>query len=174
MIDIKVTQGSLDDVADFVSMLYEHTTWLLPTRYVDLPETLEWEEPPPIVKQVLRHTRAGRTRICRHPSDGITGGSVPTDEAPEFVPPADEPELYLYLLVSDARHWDLDIAALVADARAEAARRGIRLLRTHCRTGEDGWLVHDYEKLGFTPTLEFEVLRADGSFWPGQVLETRV
>ncbi|MFG2752367.1 hypothetical protein [Streptomyces xanthophaeus] len=66
------------------------------------------------------------------------------------------------------------MAALVADARAQAARRGARLLRTHCWAGEDGRLVREYAELGFTATLEFEVLRRDGTFWPGQVLQARV
>ncbi|MFE6848730.1 hypothetical protein [Streptomyces sp. NPDC057686] len=68
----------------------------------------------------------------------------------------------------------LSIAALVADARAEAERRGARLLRTHCWTGEDGRVVREYEELGFTATLDFEELRSDGSFWRGQVLQTWV
>ncbi|MFI0202979.1 MULTISPECIES: hypothetical protein [Streptomyces] len=72
------------------------------------------------------------------------------------------------------RHRQLSMAALVADARAEAARGGKRLLRTHCWAGEDGRLLREYEELGFTAILEFEVLRADGTFWPGQVMQTRL
>ncbi|MFB7364256.1 hypothetical protein [Streptomyces hydrogenans] len=96
------------------------------------------------------------------------------DEAPEFAPPVKEPELYLHFLVTRKRHRQLSMAALLADARTEAARRGARLLRTHCWAGEDARLVREYEGLGLTATLEFEVLRSDGSFWPGQVLQTRV
>ncbi|MGW6617181.1 hypothetical protein ACWGA0_27500 [Streptomyces erythrochromogenes] len=72
------------------------------------------------------------------------------------------------------RRRQLSMAALAADAQAEAARCGARLLRTHCWAGEDGRLVREYEELGFTATLEFEVLRSDGSFWPGQVLQFRL
>ncbi|MET9400124.1 hypothetical protein [Kitasatospora sp. NPDC002965] len=63
---------------------------------------------------------------------------------------------------------------LVADARAEAVRRGAQLLRTHCWAGEDGRLVREYEELGLTTALEFEELRSDGSLRPGRVLQTRV
>lgn len=35
-------------------------------------------------------------------------------------------------------------------------------------------MMREYEQLGFTATLEFEVLRSDGAIWPGQVLQTRV
>ncbi|MFD9516088.1 hypothetical protein [Streptomyces sp. NPDC059979] len=100
--------------------------------------------------------------------------SVLTDGAPEFAPETGEPELYLHPLVTRVRRRPLSMVALVADARAEAARRGARLLRTHCWTSEDGCPVREYEELGFTATLEFEELRSDGSIWPGQVLQTRV
>ncbi|MFD6969288.1 hypothetical protein [Streptomyces sp. NPDC059949] len=100
--------------------------------------------------------------------------SVLTDGAPEFAPETGEPELYLHPLVTRVRRRPLSMVALVADARAEAARRGAQLLRTHCWTSEDGCPVREYEELGFTATLEFEELRSDGSIWPGQVLQTRV
>ncbi|MER6198499.1 hypothetical protein ABT234_14195 [Streptomyces sp. NPDC001586] len=66
------------------------------------------------------------------------------------------------------------MADLVADARAEAAQRGARVLRAHCWTSEDGRRVREYEELGFTATLKFEQLRSDGSIWPGRLLQTRV
>ncbi|MGW6878630.1 GNAT family N-acetyltransferase, partial [Streptomyces xanthophaeus] len=122
----------------------------------------------------LCHAQAGQVRICRDRLTRITGGSVLTDEAPGFAPPVEEPELYLHFLVTRVRYRQLSIAALVADARAEAARRGARLLRTHCWTGEDGRLVREYEELGFSATVEFEELRSDGCLWPGQLLQTRV
>ncbi|MEV7122205.1 hypothetical protein [Kitasatospora griseola] len=91
-------------------------------QYVDLFETLEWEEPPPIVKQVLRHVRDGRMPICRDLLTRVMGGSVLTGEALEFAPPVEEPALYLHFLVTRVRFRQFSMAALVADARAEAAR----------------------------------------------------
>ncbi|MFI7360510.1 GNAT family N-acetyltransferase [Streptomyces avidinii] len=173
MSDMKVSAGGPDEAEDFLGMLHDHSSWLVLERHPYLHETLEWEDPPPIVKQVLGHVRAGQTRICRDLLR-VTGGSVLTDEAPEFAPPVGDAGLYLHFLVTRMRHRQLSMAALVADARAEAVRRGARLLRTHCWAGEDGRLVREYEDLGFTATLEFEVLRSDGSFWPGWVLQTRV
>ncbi|MFE2140845.1 GNAT family N-acetyltransferase [Streptomyces sp. NPDC059456] len=168
-----VGAGGSEEVEDFLGMLDDYNSWLVLARHPHLYETLEWEDPPLIVKQVLGHTRAGQTRICRGLLR-VTGGSVLTDEAPEFVPPVDAPELYMHLLVTRIRRRQLSMAALVADAQAEAARCGARLLRTHSWAGEDGRLVCEYAELGFTATLGFEVLRSDGSFWPGQVLQTRL
>ncbi|GAA1246886.1 hypothetical protein GCM10009665_42320 [Kitasatospora nipponensis] len=172
--DMDVAEGDPGDVLDFLAMFHDHSSWLVPVQRVDLLETLEWEEPPPIVKQARRHIRDGQTRICRDMLTRITGGSVLTDEAPEFAPTVEEPELYLHFLVTRVRFRQFTMAALVADARAQATRRGARLLRTHCWAGEDGRIVQEYEKLGFTATLEFEELRSDGSFWPGRILQTRV
>ncbi|GLV88535.1 hypothetical protein Slala03_82240 [Streptomyces lavendulae subsp. lavendulae] len=174
MSDMKVTVGGPDEVRGFVSMLHDYSSWLILHRFPELDHILEWENPGPVVRQVQRHARAGEMRICWDLLDRVTGGSVLTDEAPEFAPPAGEPELYLHFLVTGLRFRKLSMAALVADARAEAARRGARLLRTHCWTGEDRRFVHEYEELGFTATVEFEELRSDGSVWPGQVLQTRV
>ncbi|MFD8148502.1 GNAT family N-acetyltransferase [Streptomyces sp. NPDC059708] len=172
--DMSVAEGGPDDVLDFLAMFHDHSSWLVPVQYVDLPETLEWEESPPIVKQVLRHVRDGQVRICRDLISRITGGSVLTDEAPEFAPAVEEPELYLHFLVTRVRFRQFSMAALVAAARAEASRRGARLLRTHCWAGGDGRVVREYEELGFTAALEFEELRSDGSLWPGWVLQARV
>lgn len=171
--DMTVGAGGSEEVEDLLGMLHDYNSWLVLARHPHLYETLEWEDPPSIVKQVLGHTRAGQTRICRDLLR-VTGGSVLTAEAPEFAPPVEDPELYLHLLVTRMRHRQVSMAALVADAQAEAARCGARLLRTHCWAGEDGLLVREYEELGFTATLEFEVLRSDGSFWPGQVMQIRL
>ncbi|MET9607074.1 GNAT family N-acetyltransferase [Streptomyces sp. NPDC006512] len=174
MHDMKVTEGGTAEVEDFVGMLHDYDSWLVLHRHPHLYETLEWEDPPLIVEQVLGHTRSGRTRICRDLLSRVTGGSVLTEEAPEFAPAVKDPELYLHFLVTRMWRRQLSMAALVADARAEATRRGARLLRTHCWAGEDRRLVREYEELGFTATLEFEVRRSDGSIWPGQMLQTRV
>lgn len=91
-----------------------------------------------------------------------------------FAPQVKEPELYLHFLVTRKRFRQVTMGALVADARAEATRCGVRVLRTHCWAGEDGRVVREYEELGFTATLEFEELRSDGSLGPGRILQTRV
>ncbi|MFD5617559.1 GNAT family N-acetyltransferase [Streptomyces yangpuensis] len=174
MSDLKVGAGGPEEAGDFLAMLNDCSSWLVLHRHPHLYEALEREDPPLIVRQVRGHARAGRMRICRDLLSRVTGGSVLTDEAPEFAPPVDDPELYLHFLVTRMRHRQLSMAALVADARAEAARRGARLLRTHCWAGEDGRLLREYEELGFSATLKFDVVRSDGSLWPGRVMRTRV
>lgn len=124
--DMTVAEGGPADVWDFLSMFHDDSSWLVPVPPVDLYAALEREERLPLVDQVLRHVRAGQTRICRDLLSRVTGGSVLTGEAPEFAPPAGEPELYLHHLVTRRRFRPLIIAALVADARPRppAAVRG--------------------------------------------------
>lgn len=86
------------------------------------------------------------------------------------VAPAEEPERYVRLLVSDRRHSGLGIgAALLAHAARETRRAGVELLRVDCWAGGKGELVAFYERNGFTPTDRF----LSGE-WPGQVLARRV
>ncbi|WP_049576661.1 GNAT family N-acetyltransferase, partial [Streptomyces sp. SBT349] len=88
-----------------------------------------------------------------------------------YVAPADEPEAYVHLLVTDRRFAGRGVGgALLAHAVAETRRQGIGLLRVDCYAGDDGRLVAYYRGQGFTPTERFTA-RGD---WPGQVLARRI
>ncbi|MFC7613247.1 GNAT family N-acetyltransferase [Actinokineospora soli] len=90
-------------------------------------------------------------------------------ELQEWIPPADEPELYVRLLVSSRRHAGNDIGgALLRHARELARADGVDLLRVDCWAGDNGRLVGYYVRQGFTPTATFTV-----GEWPGQVLAMR-
>ena len=88
----------------------------------------------------------------------------------QHIPPVDEPEVYIDLLITAREFTGRGVGAfLLTEARAEARRRGRSLVRVDCWAGGDGALVRYYRGQGFTPTVTFEV---DG--WPGQVLEDRL
>jgi GNAT superfamily N-acetyltransferase len=87
-----------------------------------------------------------------------------------YVEAADEPELYLHLLITSRRHMGHGIGQeLVEHARSVASERSIELIRVDCYAGDDRKLVAAYERLGFAPTEPFTV-----KDWPGQVLAMRV
>ncbi|KQV24136.1 MULTISPECIES: GNAT family N-acetyltransferase [unclassified Kitasatospora] len=95
--------------------------------------------------------------------------------------PADAPAILALLdgavvwLVTDRAARGTGVgAALVADALAEARRRGLSAVRVDCYAGDDRRLVAQYQRLGFTPAEAFEVTLDDGRRWPGQVLEIRL
>lgn len=58
---------------------------------------------------------------------------------------------------------------LLDHARAEAADRGLGLLRVDCWAGGGGALIRYYQSAGFTPTVRFMV-----GDWQGQLLEQRM
>lgn len=87
-----------------------------------------------------------------------------------MIKPAEQPERYVRLLVSDRRYAGRGIgAALLAHAADETRRAGVSLLRVDCWAGSGGDLVAYYERNGFTPTDSFLA-----GAWPGQVLERRI
>lgn len=97
-------------------------------------------------------------------------GIVILGERTDYVPPVDEDELYVRVLLasrSDAARGVGRALLELADAQARAA--GLSLLRVDCYRGGTGRLVRFYESCGYAPTHEFIV-----GEWPGQVLERRL
>ena len=103
--------------------------------------------------------------------DGKPAGTLTLSAHPApYVAPADEPERYVHLLVTDRAFRGLGVgSALLAHAVAETRREGVGLLRVDCYAGDDQRLVAYYRSQGFTPTETFTV-----GEWPGQVLAQRV
>ncbi|WP_348786638.1 GNAT family N-acetyltransferase [Leifsonia sp. NPDC080035] len=107
--------------------------------------------------------------IAEHPEAGPVGFLV-LGEPTDYVWPADEPELYVRVLIGsrDPRGKGVGRALLrFADEQAEAA--GVGLLRVDCYAGASGDLVRFYESCGYERTETFTV-----GDWPGQVLARRV
>jgi len=100
---------------------------------------------------------------------GDVVGALAIGPAPEYVPPAVGPEVYVTALVGSRRGRGAG-RLLLAHARAEAVKRGVDRLRVDCYAGGGGALVGFYVSAGFTPTATFTV---EGD-WPGQVLEMRL
>ncbi len=98
-------------------------------------------------------------------------GALVLGEAPAYVLPATEPEVYIVLLVSgrddEARGTGRRLLALSDDV---AVRMGRTLLRVDCYAGADGAVVRFYESAGFTAVGSF----THRETWPGQVLERRL
>jgi GNAT superfamily N-acetyltransferase len=105
--------------------------------------------------------------------DGDVAGVLVMSEGPQkYVspPPDGERDLYINLLITSRRHLGKGLGALLVDrARAEAADRGIDLIRVDCWAGEDGSLVRVYERYGFTRVEPFLV-----GEWPGMLLAMRL
>lgn len=97
------------------------------------------------------------------------GGSTPT---------VAEREMYVHLLLTtrDLVYRGLGVR-MMQEAKEEARRRGIGLMRLSCYAGEDGKLIATYEKMGFRKNSDEVVVvpNWDGSGpWPKVVMEMRL
>ncbi|HVK26657.1 MAG TPA: GNAT family N-acetyltransferase [Actinokineospora sp.] len=103
--------------------------------------------------------------------DGEPAGALVIDDsAPAWIPPADEPERYVRLLITKRAFAGRGIGAdLLAFARERTKAEGIGLLRVDCWAGANGELIAYYVRDGFTPTEPFTV-----GDWHGQVLARRL
>lgn len=169
--DIRIRPGSLADAPAILDMLDAAVAWMNGRGNTEQWGTTPYSQKPGGVARVERYTTANTPYIAElagTPVGALVLDSGPNPQVP--IPPAEEPERYVRLLVSDRRHAGRGIGAALLDHAAEETRRaGVRLLRVDCWAGGGGELVAFYEGTGFTPTDRFLV----GS-WPGQVLARRV
>lgn len=104
--------------------------------------------------------------------EGAPAGVLAISETPIFyIPPIDERELFIILLVTSRRLKGAGIGRqLITFAREEAARRDIALIRVDCHVSEDEKLIRFYEDAGFVRSyrIDEDEVRAT------QVLEMRL
>jgi GNAT superfamily N-acetyltransferase len=166
---MRIRQGGPDDTEAIMAMLDGAVAWL-----VEHGSTGQWgTEPfsaiPQRVDGIADKARTDSVWIAE--IDGAPAGAMATSPEPmPYVDAADEPELYITLLVTDRAYAGRGVgAALLAHARDEARRQGAGLVRVDCYAGGEGRLVAYYRRNGFTPAETFTV-----GEWPGQVLSLRV
>ncbi|PYC85381.1 GNAT family N-acetyltransferase [Streptomyces tateyamensis] len=171
----EIRTGGPADVPDILALLDAAVAWLAAQGRTEQWGATPWSGRPAAVERVERYAREYLVRIAADSEGRTIGSCILADHAPDYAPKTDQPELYVQQLVISREHRNSGVgAALIADARAEAARRGVGLLRVDCYAGPDRKLVGQYRALGFTETEPFEVAMADGTRWPGQVLEIRL
>ncbi|MFJ1747741.1 GNAT family N-acetyltransferase [Streptomyces sp. NPDC088116] len=168
---IRIRPGGLADASAVLDMLDSAVVWMNGRGNTEQWGTTPYSKKPGGVARVERYMTENAPHIAE--LDGTPVGALVLDSGPSPqmpIAPAEEPERYVRLLVSDRRHAGLGIgAALLAHAVEETRRAGVELLRVDCWAGGGGELVAFYERNGFTPTGRFL-----SKAWPGQVLARRV
>lgn len=166
---MKIRQGGLADVPAILDMLDGAVAWLAAQGRTGQWGTEPWSTRPEAVRRVRDIVASGTPWVAE--VDGKPAGTLTLSAHPApYVAPADEPERYVHLLVTDRAFRGLGVgSALLAHAVAETRREGVGLLRVDCYAGDDQRLVAYYRSQGFTPTETFTV-----GEWPGQVLAQRV
>lgn len=168
---VTIRPGGLDDVATVLALMDRATAWLVSIGRAD-----QWgDEPhstnPKRIAQIEGFARSGGLWIAE--SDGVAVGVLSVGDALPYAPPAEEPELYVQLLISDRSSPVRGVGALLlAHARTLAIQQGVGLLRLDCFGGGEGALVRYYERQGFTRAQTFSVALPDRE-WPGQILTLR-
>ncbi|MFE7463721.1 GNAT family N-acetyltransferase [Streptomyces sp. NPDC057499] len=168
---LHIRQGGPADAPAVLAMLDSAVAWMNARGNTEQWGTTPYSRIPGAVARIDQYTTEKSPFVAE--LDGTPVGALVLDSGPSPqtpIPPADEPERYVRLLVSHREYAGLGIgAALLARAVEETRRAGVDLLRVDCWAGGGGELVAYYERTGFTPTDRF----LSGT-WPGQVLARRV
>lgn len=121
------------------------------------------------VEQLLSWAGDGTLHLAVHRAEVV--GALGLGSAPAYARPAEGPELYVNLLVTDRARAGWDIGGLLLGHARELAREaGVGLLRVDCYAEGDEALVRYYERQGFTATERFTLELSTGP-WHGRVLE---
>lgn len=169
----QIRVGRPGDVPAVLDLLDGAVEWLVSLGRTDQWGTQPLSSYPRRVAVTEAQARDGELHLAVDGDELL--GALGVGDAPEHVPPAAEPELYITLLVTRRAHAGTGVGGLLLDhARRLARERGVKLLRVDCFASEDRALVGYYERQGFTPTDPFRVRLPGGEFWPGQVLEQRL
>ncbi|MFH8498905.1 GNAT family N-acetyltransferase [Streptomyces coeruleorubidus] len=168
---IRIRPGSLADAPAILDMLDSAVVWMNERGNTEQWGTTPYSQKPGGVARIERYTTENAPYIAE--LGGVPVGAMVLDCGPSPqmpIAPAEEPERYVRLLISDRRYAGMGIGATLLDHAVEETRRaGVELLRVDCWAGGGGELVAFYERNGFTPIDRF----LSGS-WPGQVLARRV
>jgi GNAT superfamily N-acetyltransferase len=169
---IDIRPGGADDVPRVLALLDGATRWLAARGRTGQWGTEPHSTNPRRIAQVTGMARHGGLYLAW--SGATPVGALAVGEAPEWIPPAAEPEVYVNLLVTERSYAGHGIGGrLLGYARDLARQRGVGLVRVDCYASDDRALVRYYESQGFTATDPFTVRQPSGP-WPGQVLAQRV
>ncbi|MEU6642151.1 GNAT family N-acetyltransferase [Saccharomonospora sp. NPDC046836] len=169
MTDIRLRPGGPDDAGPLLTMFDGAVAWLAANGREGQWGTEQWSGDPKRRARVDGWATGGNLLIAE--IDGEPAGATAfAERPPAHIPPVDERELYIDLLITAREHTGRGVGALLlGQARLEARRRGVGLVRVDCWAGGDGALVRYYSGQGFTPTQRFQV-----GDWVGQVFEDRL
>jgi GNAT superfamily N-acetyltransferase len=163
---VRLRTGTVDDLTAVVRLMDRAVEWLVGQGRTGQWGDQPWSASEHRVERLRRIVEDGELLVLDR--DGVAVAALAHGPvAHPYVPPADEPEDYVLLLVSDPSVRGVG-RRLLDESWDRARARGIGLQRVDCYGGDDGKLVRFYESAGFTRTERFDV-----GGWPGQLLERR-
>ena len=164
---MRIRRGGAGDADGVLALFDEAVAWM-----VARGQTGQWGSEPTsgnerMVARVRSWAAGGGLWMAEEGGDAV--GALVVGERPEHVHAAEEPELYVELLLScRARAGERIGARLVEHAVALARADGVGLMRVDCWAGAPK-LVAFYEAQGFVRDGTFDV-----GGWRGQVFSMRL
>lgn len=166
---ITIRPGDTGDITAVLGLFDRAVAWLVARGQLGQWGDQPWTGNPQRTALVERLIASGGTRVAV--MDGEVVGAVNLGSAPDYVPPATVPELYVEALVTDRARKGAGIGTVLLErAREEAVEQGVTQLRVDCWAGADGELVRYYERQGFVRESEFVVADHPRGPWHGQIL----
>lgn len=165
----EVRLGTFTDASTLVDLFDESVSWLVSRGLSAQWGLAPFSDDPQRVEACHRWAASGRMYVCE--VGGDVAGALVLGQAPEYVSPSREPEVYIIVLLAARRPFSQGAGSfLLKFAAHEAQMAGVERLRVDCFANSDrGGLVRYYEQEGYTRLEEFSV-----GEWPGQVLERRL
>jgi GNAT superfamily N-acetyltransferase len=174
---VRIRIAEAGDAAAVLRMFDGIVEWLVTQGRTGQWGTDLWSETPAQVERVVGRIERRELRIAESAGDAeggareILGVVSLSEDCSAYVSPPPEPELFINLLGTSRAAKGRNVGGLLLDeARAEARRRGLRLVRVDCYAGGDRKLNSWYVGQGFAEMGPFVVQRAGREDWPGMLL----
>ena len=167
------------DAASVLGLFDGIMEWLVGLGRTEQWGTEPWSKQRQLVQRVEDRVTRGELRVAVEERAGegpedeeILGVIAISGQCSDYVSAPPEPELFINLLGTSRKAKGRNVGgALIDEARAEARRRGVRLLRVDCFAGDDGRLRDWYQSQGFEAVEPFVVRRPGRPDWPGMLLQ---
>lgn len=154
---VMLRSGSAEDIGHILTLFDANIAWLVERGREAQWGSEPWSEDEKKVEFVRDLLASGVITIAEIDGE-VVGASLLTDHPMHYVPPVEESERYLKLLIASPTHRGHKIGSQLIDhARTQTQREGIGLMRVDCWSGGDRRLVEYYTQQDFTPTEEIEV-----------------
>lgn len=172
---MKIRPARESDVAPVLAMFDGIMEWLVAQGRTAQWGTEPWSKRRELVQRVEDRVSRGELRVAVEPRFGleeILGVVSFSGQCSDYVSAPSEPELFINLLGTSRQAKGRNVGGVLIDeSRAEARRRGLRLVRVDCFAGDDGRLRDWYTSQGFEAVEPFTVRRPGRPDWPGMLLQ---
>ncbi|SMD26643.1 GNAT family N-acetyltransferase [Kibdelosporangium aridum] len=167
---MRIRAGGEADIDAIMAMADEAVEWMVSRGNTEQWGTQLWSRMPTRLASVTNMVKEADTWIAELDGEPV-GVMVTADKPVPQVNPIDEPEVYVWLLLTSRRHAGKKIGTQLLDKAVSIARaKGVSLLRVDCFAGGEGDLIRYYERHGFVKSHTYKSIFD----WPGQVLSRRI